>query len=51
MVILIRSNYANPDPRLQKYINFLEKNNIKYLVIAWNRSGTKLIKENYIFLI
>ncbi|WP_342559442.1 hypothetical protein [Metasolibacillus sp. FSL K6-0083] len=49
MIILIRSNDANPDPRLQKYINYLEKTQQRYKVIAWNRSEGILEKENYIY--
>ncbi|KOY83881.1 hypothetical protein I6G82_15335 [Lysinibacillus macroides] len=49
MIILIRSNDANPDPRLQKYINYLEKTQQSYKVIAWNRGEDILEKENYIY--
>ena len=50
MVILIRSNDANPDPRLQKYIDYLEKTNQQYQVLAWNRDSQKIEKSNYIYL-
>lgn len=49
MVILIRSNDASPDPRLQKYINYLDSVGEKYTVLAWNRAGTFIEKENYIY--
>lgn len=49
MIVLIRSNDANPDPRLQKYINYLDETHQKYLVIAWNRDKGKIIKDNYIY--
>lgn len=49
MIILIRSNDANPDPRLQKYINYLEETQQRYQVIAWNRGDGTLVKENYIY--
>lgn len=49
MIILIRSNDANPDPRLQKYINYLEREGQAYKVIAWNRSKNAMNKANYIY--
>lgn len=49
MIILIRSNDANPDPRLQKYINYLNETNEQYTVIAWNRGNGVMEKENYIY--
>lgn len=49
MIILIRSNDANPDPRLQKYLNYLDETNERYTVIAWNRGDGVMEKENYIY--
>lgn len=49
MIILIRSNDANPDPRLQKYINYLELYNIEYKVIAWNRECNLIDRKNFIY--
>lgn len=49
MIILIRSNDANPDPRLQKYINYLEETKQPYSIIAWNRGDGIMEKENYIY--
>lgn len=49
MIILIRSNDANPDPRLQKYINYLEETEQSFKVIAWNRGDGMLSKKNYIY--
>lgn len=49
MVILIRSNDANPDPRVQKYINYLQQTQQRYMVIAWNRDATKIEKDHTIF--
>ena len=37
MVCFIRCNDIKPDPRLQKYIDFLENNHISYKVLAWDR--------------
>lgn len=47
MIVLIRSNDINPDPRLQKYIDFLDLKKETYLVLGWNRSKMILEKENY----
>jgi glycosyltransferase involved in cell wall biosynthesis len=49
MVIIIRSNEVNPDPRVQKYIDFLKSNNVNYEVIGWNRNGKAINKENFLF--
>lgn len=49
MIILIRSNDANPDPRLQKYIDYLERIGRNYLVIAWNRNNIDISKERYVY--
>lgn len=42
MVIIIRCNDIDPDPRVQKYLDFLTNKNIKYKIIAWDRKGRKL---------
>ncbi|KOS63008.1 hypothetical protein FJQ98_06530 [Lysinibacillus agricola] len=49
MVILIRSNEANPDPRLQKYINYLESSHQNYKVLAWNRGKENIKKANFTY--
>ncbi|WP_373598233.1 glycosyltransferase [Paraclostridium bifermentans] len=49
MVILLRCNDLNPDPRVDKYIKFYEENNIEYLLVGWNRSGEKINKKNTIY--
>ncbi|MGL5208085.1 hypothetical protein [Cetobacterium sp.] len=46
MIVLLRSNEINPDPRVQKYIDFYEENKINYNIIAWERSGKELSKKN-----
>jgi hypothetical protein len=37
MVIFVRSNEVNPDPRVQKYVDFMDSKGIPYKVLAWNR--------------
>jgi len=49
MIFFIRSTDALNDPRLQKYLGFTTSHNIGFRVVAWNRSSTALVKENYIF--
>lgn len=39
MVVLIRSNAIIGDPRISKYIDFLESQQIEYKVIGWDRSN------------
>lgn len=49
MVVFIRSNDITPDPRLQKYLSFLDEKNIEYMVLAWDREKKNVIKKNTIF--
>lgn len=49
MIILLRCNDLNPDPRVEKYVKFYNDKNIKYTLIGWNRSGVKIEKENTIY--
>lgn len=46
MIYLLRSNDINPDPRLFKYKNFLEKKRIKYKIFGWDRKNEGLNKKN-----
>ncbi|WP_324825777.1 hypothetical protein [Sinanaerobacter sp. ZZT-01] len=39
MVIFIRCNDIKPDPRLQKYIDYLDSIKMGYKIIAWDRLG------------
>lgn len=39
MIVFLRSNDANPDPRLQKYLDYCDHKSIKYHVFAWDRLG------------
>jgi glycosyltransferase involved in cell wall biosynthesis len=50
MVLLIRSTDVNPDPRVQKYIDYYTRSSIDYKIIAWNRDGNELSKENTIYI-
>lgn len=38
MIILLRSDDLNPDPRVEKYVNFYKEKALEYLLIGWNRS-------------
>ena len=44
MVILIRCNDILSDPRAMKYVKYLQENDIKHLLIGWDRDG----KNTYI---
>jgi len=49
MVIIIRSNEVNPDPRVQKYVDFMKSKGIPYIILAWNRGGNTIHKENCVY--
>lgn len=49
MIIYIRSTDANPDPRMQKYIDFIVDKNIDYKVICWDRDLRFNDSNNYIY--
>lgn len=49
MIIFLRSADANPDPRLQKYIDFITEKKINFKVIAWDRDLCSNGKENYLY--
>lgn len=46
MLVLLRSNDLERDPRVNKYINFYKKNKIDYNLVGWNRDDNTLLKEN-----
>lgn len=46
MIIIVRSNDVNPDPRVEKYTSFLNKQSIPYKVLAWNRGKEEVKKVN-----
>ena len=37
MVVFLRSLDCNPDPRVQKYCDYLMKENIDYHILCWDR--------------
>ncbi len=49
MVVLIRSRSIVGDPRVEKYIDFLDSKHIDYKVIGWNRSNDKQPSKNTIY--
>lgn len=49
MVYILRSTDVNPDPRVQKYIDFLNSNNLKFKIIAWNRGSEIISQKNFIY--
>ena len=49
MVLIIRSNAISNDPRVKKYISFLDSNNMEYNVLGWDRNGNNLEYKNCIF--
>lgn len=48
MVVFIRDNECF-EPRLNNYLNYLNKKNIEYRIIAWNRNGMASKKDNISF--
>ena len=54
MIVFLRSLDCNPDPRVQKYCDYLYANNINYRIVCWDRSCkvekmtifTHIIKES-----
>lgn len=49
MVVLIRSNAIIGDPRVGKYIDFLESQNVDYKIIGWDRSNDNHSLDTAIF--
>lgn len=49
MIIITRSNGIYSSPRIEKYIDFFEKEKIKYLVIGWDRKGENLHRKNTLY--
>lgn len=47
LIVLVRSNDINPDPRLQKYIDFLVEKDEPFLVLGWNREKEIIEKPNH----
>ncbi len=49
MILLIRCNAISNDPRVKKYLSYLDSNNIDYRVLGWDRNGEMLEYKNSIF--
>ena len=49
MVVFIRSNSIVGDPRVEKYVKYLQLEDIDYKIIGWNRCDETLNVENVIF--
>ena len=49
MIALLRSTDGNPDSRYEKYINFLDVSNVKYLSICWDRNSDKFDDEKHVY--
>lgn len=41
MIALLRSTDGNPDSRFEKYVNYLQENNLPYITVCWDRKGNK----------
>lgn len=50
MVIFVRSSNFNYDPRASKFLDFLERKQIYYRLIGWDRDGLKHFEENVDYL-
>lgn len=49
MVVLIRSNAIVGDPRVGKYVDFLESQQIYYKIIGWDRSNDNISSDTTIY--
>lgn len=49
MILLTRTNEIFSSPRIEKYISYFEKNNIRYIVIGWDRANKGLERNNTIY--
>lgn len=49
MVIFLRSIDCNPDPRVQKYVDYLDKSQIHSKIICWDRSDKLEDDERHIY--
>ena len=48
MIFFIRDNECF-EPRVQNYLNYFDRNDVKYHVIAWNRNGKAKLDKNITF--
>lgn len=49
MVALLRSTDGNPDSRYEKYVEFINRKNLEFISICWDRSGNKKDSDNYLY--
>ncbi len=49
MILILRCNAISNDPRVKKYISYLDENNIDYRVVGWDRNGEHLELKNCVF--
>lgn len=49
MVVFLRSIDCNPDPRVQKYVDYLDKTNIHSRIICWDRSDVLEDDDKHIY--
>lgn len=49
MIALLRSTDGEPDSRFEKYVDFLNNNNLKYLTLCWDRLGSKVGSETQLY--
>lgn len=49
MVTLLRCNAISNDPRVKKYLSYLDENKIDYQVIGWDRNDENLSYKNCTF--
>ena len=49
MLVLVRSNAIVGDPRVEKYVHFLESEKREFRIIGWNRTHDKNIAEDTIY--
>lgn len=45
MIALLRSTDGNPDSRFEKYVNYLQENNLPFITVCWDRKGNKTETE------
>lgn len=46
MILFIRCNAISNDPRLKKYLSYLDSKNIEYQILGWDRNGEGLKYKN-----
>lgn len=50
MLLIIRCNNLRNDPRVQKYIDYLDRCHVNYKLLGWNRLGEKLDSKSGVYL-